>query len=323
MKKLFILLCFSAICILSAKEVIYVPGWLTQKEHQSFNAEKQLLEKTFPGYKIKVMPWDSFRKWADARSRSEDFATDVAEYITSIPADQQREVILIGHSLGGRCVTYTAHHLKEKNIKVNRIILLGSAINNDDPHLNFIGEVSLQPALNVYSYSDNALKLYAKSEGSCAAGQMGISKPHSNIREFRLRKTYTFKISKNQQEMQRALNHFAQLYLRELSGFLSKTVPDKKIDHNAVWQAVDGDRKQVKKELPLIIPETDSYYGWSYINLKDSFEKPVHVLGKKVNSIRISVDMHFVIDPYGRIMKIESLARWHKIKKLLDAQLTN
>lgn len=220
MKKLLLLLCVSIVAGLSGKEIIFIPGWMTKGA--LYRQEAELLRKTFPGYQIKIWHWESNKSWFDARGNSEKISVDVAKYIAKLPPEQQKKVILIGHSLGGRCAVHTAHHLKENNIRIRQIILLGSAINRNDHRFSSCADVSIKPVFNIFCPDDYALETYncaeiyaapfkAKLHDHRAAGQRGIANAHRNIWQFKLQDSLHLR-----ETMKRMAAHYSKVLKRRL-----------------------------------------------------------------------------------------------------------
>lgn len=236
MKKLLLLLVVSIVSVLSGKEIIFVPGWMTGGA--LYRKETALLKKTFPGYQVKIWHWESIKSWFDARSCSEKTSVDVANYIAEMPPEQQKEVILIGHSLGGRCAVHTAHHLKEKNIQIRQIILLGSAINRNDNRVSFCVNVSINPVFNFFCEDDHALETYNIAEiyaaprqnkfaDHSAAGQYGIPNAPGHIWQFKLKPSRSMSENK-----QMAVEYYREIREKRQNAQWGKILEDFKVGTN-------------------------------------------------------------------------------------------
>ena len=344
-KRLLLMFLFSAF-LLGAKEVIYIPGWLTEKA--TFDQEERLLKDTFPGYSITVKPWASgtprglikkneneskrelLQRWNKARNNSELFAAEIVRYIAAMPPEQQRETILIGHSLGGRCTVFAAAQLKKENIKINRVILLGSAVNNSDERLKECGEVSLLPALNIYNYRDSVLRFaYANCEHSRAAGQVGTKTQLPNLLNFRIADSDGTSDTNLLNQLLNGTLHFSENYIGEIKNRLNATPVKEKIDHDAVWENIT---------IPALIPEyfsfplygkvIETHHDWVYSYFKAETKKLKEIIKQKFNKdlSYLPDELYIITDPRGQMMIIPAsrfLAdlQWNQIKGLINAQL--
>lgn len=338
--KTLVLLLFFVAWMLQAKEVIFIPGWLT--ENAPMLEEERMLAETFPGCRITIKRWQSgtpmslltaarnnswyelHKPWGEARKKSEQFAEESARYISDMPPELQREVILIGHSLGGRCVVHTAALLRKENIKIDRVILLGAAIHNTDDSLSVCGEISLHQALNLYNYQDSVLRyLYANFERSRAAGQTGTKKQFANFRNFRVTGSDNADTPDFWQQIQNVTLHFIKSYLAELKSALNSPTQKEKVDHDAVWANIS---------IPPLIPDyfslphigsvSETYNGWTFscIAIEDL---PV-IVRKLIPQSRFTPKYIYIItDPRGRMMMIPSYYlgewQWNQVKSLIDA----
>ena len=214
MKTCFLLLTICITCILCAGEVFYVHGFLND-ENTNFDEEIKLLEDIYPGYKITVQRWDAKRglNFDEAKANAEKMSIAILNDIMDMPEAEQQDLIVVGHSLGGRCVAYLASKLKKYNIKIKRLILLGAAIGNDKKCLYNCGEVSRLPAKNLYCKTDLALNLKELLSTVllyyvAPAGKYGISSTvlHKNMDEYECVGNTT--------------KHKATFYLRKLKDIL-------------------------------------------------------------------------------------------------------
>ena len=338
--KALLLLLFFAAWMLQAKEVIFIPGWLT--ENAPMREEERMLAETFPGYPITIKRWQSgteaslltatrnnswyelHKPWGEARKKSELFAVEVARYISAMPPEQQREVILIGHSLGGRCVVHTAALLRKENIRIDRVILLGAAIHNTDESLSACGEISLRPALNLYNYQDSVLRyLYANFERSRAAGQVGTKKQFTNFRNFRVTGSDKADTPDLWQQIQNVTLHFIKSYLAELQNALNSPTQKEKIDHDAVWANVSTPAPIPDYfSMPHIGSVSETYNGWTFSCIATE-NLPV-IVRKLIPQSRFTPKYVYIItDPSGRMMMLPSYYlgkwQWNRVKSLIDA----
>lgn len=153
--------------------VYFVPGYLTK--YSSQNEQIQLLSQVYPNAKVVDRKWNSWRTWATARNNADAEGLYFAEFLldqhgsdAGVPLDK---VVLVGHSLGGRIVVRTLSALAEKSAAVHHAVLLGAAINNDDPMVYYVGG-------------------YGKDFNKPAGGTIGRIISISNAYDIVLGKTY-------------------------------------------------------------------------------------------------------------------------------------
>ena len=197
MKKLFLFFAIYSIFTLYAGELFYIHGYLND-EQTGFDKEKELLKDIYPEYKITVKIWEAkpiwlkgkfsfdLIEWWKAKERAEEFSNVILNDIMDMPEKEQQDLVIVGHSLGGRCAAYLASKLKKNNIKVKRIILLGAAIEDDAQCLYDCGAVSRLKAKNLYCQNDLALRTMEKVEKITTAGRDSIAKSveHENMDEY-------------------------------------------------------------------------------------------------------------------------------------------
>lgn len=191
MKKYFKLLSFTLIVFvflpcLSAKEksfssdrpiVWFVHGLITVRS--DFTPEIKELKKIFPqAEKTEIVHWkcskadliNIHRFWPDSRNNADQFVPQLTTRIEKLPLESQKRLILVGHSLGARIVIQTAVQCEKKGIKIKKVILAGSAINNNSPEIESTINISEEAVLNIVNPHDVVMKLYQFLEGNCALG---------------------------------------------------------------------------------------------------------------------------------------------------------
>ena len=144
--------------------------------NNDFNKELVVLNDIYPNAKeVKLKKWKSpkiktrnpdavlleiYPTWKKAVEISEEYATELAKEIKSLSPKQRKRLILIGHSLGGRIVVRTAAILQKEKIQIKKIILAGSAINNDDRDIAATWTVSKETVENIINTQDGMLAVY-------------------------------------------------------------------------------------------------------------------------------------------------------------------
>lgn len=149
-----------------APKVIYVHGWMP--DHQlSHEGELKLLQSIFPHSKIEVFQWAAQADFNDCLRRADNAAFALAENIEKLPARERENLILVGHSLGGRIVIRAMAILAPKNKPVLRGIYLAAAIPHDDLDIASAIKNSKAPNVNIFNRQDYILRhLY----GVCGEG---------------------------------------------------------------------------------------------------------------------------------------------------------
>lgn len=149
-----------------APRVIYVHGWMP--DHQlSHEGELKLLQSIFPHSKIEVFQWAAQADFNDCLRRADNAAFALAEKIEKLPARERENLILVGHSLGGRIVIRAMALLAPKNKPVLRGIFLAAAIPHDDLDIASAIKNSTAPSVNIFNRQDYILRhLY----GVCGEG---------------------------------------------------------------------------------------------------------------------------------------------------------
>ena len=201
---------------LCAGEVVFIPGWNTEKISAERYYETELA-KVYPGERLIVLKWKADVNWSEAVKNAETFSPEVVKYIAGKTAPEQAELTLIGHSLGGRIVIKVAAELAKNKIPVKRIILLGAAV-DCDVDLSPVVSASNAPVINIFSENDAVLKhLYPKFQCKCPLGFCGAEKlPDGGLVEYRMKCLDAGKSPEQSLIDGLAWVHSAKNYLEEL-----------------------------------------------------------------------------------------------------------
>lgn len=170
--------------ILLAMIVWYFPGWLRTQEVQE--GVVPALEATFPGAEIVFKSWDGDTLWPLATRHADDAADKFVAEIAALPPEKRDELVLVGHSLGGRIVTRVASRLGAKGLAVREVVLMGAAIPLKDPEVSGVGKGSRLPVLAICNPQDVTLRyVYAAFglEWSAAFGANGAVEKLANVTE--------------------------------------------------------------------------------------------------------------------------------------------
>lgn len=119
--------------------VWYIPGFLSGDDPQ--NNAKNILRKIYPSAQsIKNIIWfdtsGSFDIWEKSIELADFKAQELVKEIQEMSPDERQRLILIGHSLGGRIAIRILYELHMNDIQIRQAVLLGAAIDNDDPQIS-------------------------------------------------------------------------------------------------------------------------------------------------------------------------------------------
>ena len=102
----------------------------------------------FSGYDVSnlMLNMDIWEKSVDLADKKAD---EIFQNICEMTAEEQKKLILVGHSLGGRIVVRVLSKLQQKNLKIRQAILLGAAMDNNDPGIPYAVQATIE---TVYSF---------------------------------------------------------------------------------------------------------------------------------------------------------------------------
>ena len=189
--------------------VIYIPGWQNKGKLQ--NEPVKLLQEIYPGSKITVKIWDSDGDFETCKERADKFAGILADEICAMPQDTQRNIVLIGHSLGGRIAVKTVAGLKEKNVYIRQAVFLGAAIPEDAREIAAAWGAVLEPCINIHNRHDKILRTIYSVFGAGlrdALGSYGYSGSFYGVHMLQ------YEIKSNENEM---ANHDVTWYMAKLA----------------------------------------------------------------------------------------------------------
>ena len=146
-----------------------------------------------------------------------------------LPKEERENLVIVGHSLGGRITARILARLAEHGLKVRQGELLAAAIPSDDPDLAKIGGGSELPVLALCNPDDIVLRyVYAVAGGedAVALGANGTLKPIANVKECVLPSEITKQVKINRdwgkvQTIKNIANHSEFFYIEYLRRLLS------------------------------------------------------------------------------------------------------
>lgn len=150
---------WAAVLGAAGQEVWYIHGWnVLRAKKDSQGGTPALLKEVFPAAAIRVEEWDSCGTFDECVKSADAFAKVLAERIAALPEEKRQQLILVGHSMGGRIALRTVAELSRRNIPIRGAFFLAAAIPVDDKDCAAVFRQRLTNCTNVYCPGDNTLK---------------------------------------------------------------------------------------------------------------------------------------------------------------------
>ncbi len=242
----------SSLIPLLCASVWYLPGWnrATVADDLAYPA----CTNFFGAANCTFEAWDGDCLWQTAVKNADAKAAALVERIAALPPEQREQLVLVGHSLGGRIVARTLAGLARRELTIQCGILLAPAIPMNDPDVALMGGGSKDPAILLVNPQDITLKyVYAIGSGEAgpSLGTDGAPQPIAHVLEYAVSSTVTdeTKVDKlwGQSELiKRICNHLANFYFEELRCILEGNptkeaqirVPQANV--NVEWKVIDA-----------------------------------------------------------------------------------
>jgi len=171
--------------MLMATTVWYIPGWMRTREPRP--DVMACVSNAFPDATIEFRSWDGDRLvWPHAVESADKEAWRFAFEAATLPAAERENLVIVGHSLGGRITARVLARLAEKGLKVRQASVLAAAIPSDDADLGKMGGGSSLPVLAVCNPDDVTLRYayaLAGGEKAVAFGANGTLEKAPNVEE--------------------------------------------------------------------------------------------------------------------------------------------
>ena len=214
--------------LLMATTVWYIPGWMrTEKPREDVMTA---MTNAFPGARVEFKAWDGDRLvWPQAVESADKESWRFAFEAAMLPKEERENLVIVGHSLGGRITARILARLAEHGLKVRQASLMAAAIPNEDPDLKKMGGGSELPVLAVCNPGDVTLRYVytlAGGESAVAFGANGTLKHVDNVKECVMPKDITEQVKIDAgwgmvEALKKVANHcelFYIEYLRRLLG---------------------------------------------------------------------------------------------------------
>ena len=110
----------------------YFPGFGTGELPA---ADKERLKASFSADQVVCKQWcPSCATWEESVAKVNNASQSVVTEIQSLKPDERTDIVLVGHSLGGRVVAYSLAKLGELGISIRTAVLLAHAISSGDQY---------------------------------------------------------------------------------------------------------------------------------------------------------------------------------------------
>lgn len=286
--------CLSAATSDPGTRIFLIGGWRT--EDASFEESIESLHRIFPEVKhIDRLKWPANGEYPTVRERADQKAKEFAAEIERYPIDFRKNIILVGHSLGGRMAIRIMAILGKKKIQIKKGIFLGAAIDHDDPDIPFALRASAEQSILVYQPDDHILRDLYPDDKEIALGSRGYLGKYekSALRQIQIKEDPSLK------------GHDLIFYLEHLQKKINAEADE------APCPEIHGFRHELpdpEKNVPVGQEMDSEYHGWKIL------KRPMPIFGKK----------YILCDPEMRVRAEGSLTEMREslddIKKILGSE---
>lgn len=206
--------------------ILFVPGF--KSKGTSSEEYYSLIKDVFQESEIEIVRWESGNStldWQIAIDNAELFSENLFERIEKMEPSKRENLVLIGHSLGGRIVIRTLAKLADQGCKIRRGIFLAAAIPDDDSDISKAIKATCYPCVNIYSRDDYVLRKIYGTMGEntdaymkCALGAYGSRLRYPDLALLEIKVESSYKGEKQEDTIQDDMykSHYAARYVREL-----------------------------------------------------------------------------------------------------------
>ena len=243
-----------------ATAIWYVPGWLRTQDMQA--GVETALTNAYPEASVSFWKWDGDALWGEAVAAADREATRLATDVAALSDAERGDLVLVGHSLGGRLIAHALAQLAAQGKSVREAVLLAAAIPQADEDLAKMGMATREPVLAICNPRDVTLKYVYATFGGETAGAFGAGgslAALSNVVERTTPKDVTERVAIDQlwaksQTLKDIANHHALFYLGELARLKKGgrpsdevlvpqeflTIPHKVMDAGVWWDDIEA-----------------------------------------------------------------------------------
>ena len=141
--------------------IVYINGWQPGGiDKEGIENQKNILREMFPKSQLDTVDWHCTGSFGESIAEADWAAKQIAEKISNLEKHERENIILVGHSLGGRMSIRIMAHLANYNMPVKAGYFLAAAIDCDDKDIKPAIENSLEKNVIIFDESDGALMGY-------------------------------------------------------------------------------------------------------------------------------------------------------------------
>ena len=301
------------ITIYGLEKIWLIPGWKADSQLAG-KYEKDI--KDIYNLPVFVFEWDSNQNWNISKNNATKAAEKLSRRISLLSPEQQRELLIIGHSLGARVIACAAKELSEKKIKVRKIIFLGAAVDYNAKELDDVSKISIETPINIFAPNDGVLKYaYGNMEKEVACGCYGITEKKS----FK-----QYSASSNESVQSRGLirnleNHYIENYcsvLKRIENKDDKLHPSEAIDVRQMSARIDKimQAANIKSTRKFFFPAETLDFIQGEVLCENEGWKFVSTMG-----------LYAILDPLGRIISFGDVKEpiqkeWNSLDKQINKE---
>ena len=285
-------------------DVWYIPGWnrTTERDGLAYTS----CTNVFKDAQCRFWQWDGDHSWSKSAKIADESAKRLADEIAATNAAFRSELVIVGHSLGGRIIARTLADLSRRGVTIAQGVMLAPAIPMADTDLGEMGRGCERPALVIVNPQDVVLKygfdIANGGKDGSAFGMNGSPTALPNVVEYSVPKTITGETKIDtlwgkSETVKRVCNHLAVFYFTELARILDGSpspaaqvrIPQGKV--NLEWKVIDGgvwwnvldtcggwklERNVVTRHCRIVSPDRKRVAWGSEKEMRRSFEKIRH-----------------------------------------------
>lgn len=170
----------------------YIPGFGSDDSPQS--EVRTLVGQIWPKIvqtEVEIKSWESQRgiltiikDWQKSKQKTGVTAESFFKEIIRMPSSQREKLTIISHSLGGEIAVRLLLKCAEKGISIQQLILLGTAIPNNDLRLLKALAASRLPVISLVNPQDEYLPYFCQFEQIPALGTGGLYEYNPKFQEI-------------------------------------------------------------------------------------------------------------------------------------------
>ena len=162
------------------RNLILIGGWFSKTA--DYNEHLEITKRLYPKAAVETFSWEANGLWGESLRQADEIAPD--ELLNRLNVYSYQTTALIGHSLGGRIIVRA---LKRLQLPLDHVVLMGAAIDTDDPDIAAMVPKVRNNVFNFYNRADGVLRyLYQGSQQKEPLGLSGSSEEIPGLRNIRV-----------------------------------------------------------------------------------------------------------------------------------------